>query len=188
MGVERWQSLLRFDGRYRLKETGKVVETRDEEGIIRHAAGTTADGSKPDVLKATEALFAWSGWSLAAPEPGLVIMPDDVTHAEGPNESQPGLPLESSFKAHPKSLPTLRCGVSHHARLRLADIAGGGLRWTGEPSAVPGIEAVPVFYGRYAPVEAPSLALVRRASANTWRRTSVPTPRSRIVCAAAIEL
>lgn len=159
VGVERWQSLLRFDGRYRLKASGEVVETRDEEGIIRLAAGASADGSNPDVLKATEALFAWSGWSLAAPEPGLAIMPDDVTHAEGPNESPPGLPLESSFKAHPKSLPTLRFGVSYRARLRLADIAGGGLRWSGEASGVPGIEAGPVFYGRYEPVEAPSLAL-----------------------------
>jgi len=160
VGVERWQSLLRFDGRYRLKDTGEIIETRDEEGILRLAAGASADGSNPDVLKATEALFAWSGWSLAAPEPGLAIMPDDVTHAEGPNESPPGLPLESSFKAHPKSLPTLRFGQSYRARLRLADIAGGGLRWTGAPSAVHGIESGPVFYGRYEPIEASSLALV----------------------------
>jgi hypothetical protein len=156
-----WRSLMRCDGTYHLVNSDARVQTRDEEAIIRLATGGSADGSNPDVLKLTEAMFAWSGWSLAAPEPGKGIMPDDTTLAEGPNETPPGLPLHVSYTAVPRSLPTLRFGRSYQVRLRLADLAGGGLAHDPAAKAPERAETQPVSFGRYEPVETPILTLLQ---------------------------
>jgi hypothetical protein len=152
-----WRSLVRFDGRYRLEHSGDVRETEDEEGIARLSATKSTDGSNPNVLKASSALFAWAGWSLAAPEPGKAVMPDDSVGVP-PNEVPPGLPLHTSFKAHPKSLPALRFGRNYTVRLRYADLAGAGEPFTPKPVARESWSR-PVFYGRYEPIETPPLAL-----------------------------
>ncbi|HYG47007.1 MAG TPA: hypothetical protein VD846_03605 [Allosphingosinicella sp.] len=156
----RWQSLLRFDGTYVLPNENLTLETEDEETVLRLAAGKAADGSEPGLLKATEALFAWSGWSLAAPQPGRAIMPDDVTHAEAPNELPDGLPLHVSARAHKGSLPVLRFGRTYRVRLRYADLAGGGLAWTPDGSAPAAALSRPYRFGRYEPAEAPVLTLI----------------------------
>lgn len=156
----RWQSLLRFDGDYEFVQAGGQLTTQDEETALQLAAGKAADGSDPKLLKASEALFAWSGWSLAAPQPGLAIMPDDTTHDDAPNTVPDGLPLKVSPTAHPGSLPLLRFGRSYRARMRYADLAGGGIRWFVKPATVPGVESDPYFFGRYEPVEPPALTLI----------------------------
>lgn len=156
----RWQSLLRFDGTYSLVNNGQAIETEDEETPLKLAAGKAADGTHPDLLKATEAVFAWSGWSLAAPQPGLAIMPDDVNHAEGPNEVPPGLPLHVSARARKGSLPLLRFGRQYRVRMRYADLAGGGLGWTPDDIAPSTANSRPYFFGRYEPAEAPILTLI----------------------------
>jgi hypothetical protein len=156
----KWQSLMRFNGTYGLLNDGRSIETSDEEAIVRIAGAESADGANPDVMKISEAVFAWSGWSLAAPEPGRAIMPDDETHAEGPNDTPPGLPLHASFKARRGSLPTLRFGRTYQVRLRAADVTGGGLPWSEGKAGVGEVESEPVFFGRLEPVEAPPLTLV----------------------------
>ncbi|TRW14457.1 hypothetical protein [Glacieibacterium frigidum] len=159
----KWQSLMRFDGRYGLRNTGDAVATRDEEGIARLSATGTADDDAPDplkkILKASEALFGWTGWSLAAPLPGKVIMPDDTSHEVAPNTAPAGLPLETEFAAHPKSLPTLRFGHHYRARLRSADLAGWGPGQSGDEVAAPGVATDKLFFGRYEPVETPVLTV-----------------------------
>ncbi len=156
----RWRSLMRFDGTYGLVEGESSLQTTDEETVIKLAAGKSASGADPGLLKASEAMFAWSGWSLAAPQPGFAIMPDDQTHAEAPNTVPQGFPLQVTARAHRGSLPLLRFGQSYRARLRWADIAGGGLRWQEASSGIAGTETAPCFFGRYEPVEAPVLTLV----------------------------
>ena len=159
----KWQSLMRFDGEYGLRNSGDTVATRDEEGIARLSATATADDSAPadlqKILKASEALFGWTGWSLAAPLPGKAIMPDDVTHEAGPNTAPPGLPLDAAFVAHKGSLPALRFGHRYRVRLRSADLAGWGPRFTLDGAPAPGIETAKLFYGRYEPVETPVLTV-----------------------------
>jgi hypothetical protein len=157
----RWRSLMRFDGTYHLTRSVAALETRDEETVLKLAGGKAASGAAPDLIKASEAVFTWSGWSLAAPQPGRAIMPDDRTHADAPNTVPDGLPLQVSTRAHPGSLPVLRFGHYYSARLRWADIAGGGLGWQDGPSGVAGTETEPVFFGRYEPVEAPVLTLIK---------------------------
>ncbi|MGL4543499.1 MAG: hypothetical protein ACRCUI_13400, partial [Polymorphobacter sp.] len=156
----RWQSLLRFDGHYALLNSGRAHDTVDEEATLRLGATKAADGSNDKLLKASEALFAWSGWSLAAPQPGRVIMPDDISHEDAPNTVPDGLPLQVTPRATRGSLPVLRFGRSYRVRMRYADLAGGGVRWSPDDVAGSQIASRPMFFGRYEPVEAPGLTLL----------------------------
>jgi hypothetical protein len=156
----RWQSLLRFDGSYELVNAGQMLATEDEESVLKIAAGKAADGSDPKLFKASEALFAWSGWSLAAPQPSLAIMPDDTSHSEAPNTTPDGLPLKVTPRAHRGSLPLLRFGRRYRTRLRYADLAGGGVTWQLADAGVPGVESAEYLFGRYEPVEPPTLTLI----------------------------
>ena len=158
--TERWQSLLRFDGRYDLVNSGDLVETEDEETTLKIAASKAADGSNPDLLKTSEAMFAWAGWSLAAPQPGRAIMPDDKAHEDAPNTLPDGLPLQVTPRARAGSLPLLRFGRTYRARMRYADLAGSGIGWRQDGSGIDGTETRPYFFGRYEPVEAPALTLI----------------------------
>lgn len=151
-----WRSLMRCTARYDIAGLGtETVE--DSEAIVQLAGATAADGSRPELLKVPETVFAWTGWSLAAPEPGRAVMPDDVTHAEGPNTAPPGLNMTAAFTASPGSLPLLRFGRSYRARARMADIAGGGPRLDDAAPAV--AISDPAAFARHEPVEAPAIAL-----------------------------
>lgn len=156
----RWQSLLRFDGRYELLHSGQALDSADEEATLRLAVGKAVDGSAPKLLKASEALFAWSGWSLAAPQPGLAIMPDDISHEVAPNETPDGLPLRVTPTTTRGSLPLLRFGRSYRVRMRYADIAGGGLGWTPDDAGPAASVSAPYRFGRYEPVESPVITLI----------------------------
>lgn len=161
----RWQSLMRFDGEYRLLRTNVAIPSQDEEAVVRLAATATADdqadAATRNVLKASEALFGWTGWSLAAPAPGRVVMPDAAESVgDAPNEVPAGLPLATVFTAHPKSLPVLRFGHSYRVRMRSADLTGWGPGWTPRDVNLASIASPSVRYGRYEPVETPVLTLM----------------------------
>jgi len=160
----KWRSLMRFDGQYTLRNTGQTIETRDEEAIARLGMTATADDNAPaalkKVLKASEALFGWAGWSLAAPLPGKVIMPDDVSHEVAPNTAPEGMPLDTSFAVHKGSLPSLRFANHYRVRLRSADLAGFGPQYTPAGMQTAGIESEKLFFGRYEPVETPVLTVI----------------------------
>jgi len=142
----RWRSLCRRDGEYVFVHTGTVRRSADEEGVIRLAAGSSADGTNPDIMKVHEGLFAWKGWSLCAPEPGRVVMPDDSV-GEAPNAAPDGLPLETHFTPVKRSLPSLRFGRRYAVRARLVDLAG---------------ESTPFSEGDIQPAEAVSTSVVYR--------------------------
>lgn len=167
-----WCSLMRFDGTYTLTSgTPAIPPALDQEAIARLAAtGTASD--KPDVpdptvpqyhniLKASEALFSWAGWSLAAPPLGQAVMPDDTESVgDAPNTVPPGLPLSIELVARPKSLPTLRFGHGYQVRLRSADLTGYGPPPTPNDVNLAGIVSSTVNFGRYEPVETPVLTLI----------------------------
>lgn len=154
-----WQSLLRFDGRYQLLNSGSALDSDDEETTLRLGVTGSVDDSVPGVVKASEALFAWTGWSLAAPEPGNVIAPDDTTVPQS-GTAPPGIPLDTFPEVHPGSLPSLRFGHEYQVRVRLADLAGGGVRWSPGLKAPEEALSEKARYLRYEPLEAPGLALV----------------------------
>lgn len=131
--TRRWQSLHQRRGRYVFTRHsgGPHTLTVDDEGFAEPAVtqsvptpGATAPSDQ--LLYAHESLAHWQGWSLAAPRPGKTLTP------QGPavvvNTAPPdGFPLDVSFTAADRTLPTLRLGVGYQFRARVVDLAGNSL-------------------------------------------------------------
>jgi hypothetical protein len=159
----RWRTLCSRRIDFGLANTGGAHTTPKEEGMVRLAAASSADGSLPDVLKIHEGLFAWKGWSLCAPEPGLVLQPDDSKVSPENDTAPDGLPLTTKFTATPTSLPSLRFGRSYKVRVRLVDLTGASADFDEGETQPAAAASNEVVYKRYEPVEAPSLALAKGA-------------------------
>lgn len=157
----RWRSLCERVADYHVGGGAVTLTGVREEGTVRLAATTAADGSDPDVVRLHEALTVWSGWSLAARPPGLTVGPDDAVR-DAAAEVPAGIPLRTSFVAAPGTLPRLRYGRAYAVRARAVDLAGNSLPPT--TASYPGDEAAIAAatpFLRHEPVEAPALALVR---------------------------
>ncbi|MEL6680810.1 MAG: hypothetical protein AAFQ51_19065, partial [Pseudomonadota bacterium] len=130
--------------------------------MIRLAAQEAADPNEAlfqGVRKISELIFAWSGWSLTAPRPGLAISNDDLPDTAA-NTAPPRLPLESSFRVHPGSLPTLRFGHEYQVRVRVADLAGNAEPFQPNDGDIPNEASPPETFRRFEPVGVPVNALV----------------------------
>jgi len=163
--VGRWRSLFFRKTDFRFKNTGGVHQTPREEGMARLAASGSADDSNTDIIKIHEGLASWTGWSLAAPEPGRLIRADEEglpPVREESEETPPGLPLETKYSTVPGTLPRLRFGRTYAMRARLVDLAGASEEFI-ESSAHPnGAQTSWATFRRHEPIEPPGLALVRQ--------------------------
>ncbi|NKY25872.1 hypothetical protein NG2371_03399 [Nocardia gamkensis] len=92
-----------------------------EEGYVRPDALTTGAGPH-DALYVHELVARWDGYSLAVQRPGRTAPTGD---SMPPTPADP--PFRASDKVEPGSLPRLRFGRTYHMRVRIADLAGGGL-------------------------------------------------------------
>ncbi|HVG44603.1 MAG TPA: hypothetical protein VM890_07730, partial [Longimicrobium sp.] len=109
----------------------------------------------------------WDGWSLCAPRPGLVILPDAASgesageHGVTANPAQTPFRMETAFAAAPGTLPRLRIGWTYRVRVRVADLAGNSAFGPGDPQfAATQPEVVgPTRFGRFEPVAPPTLVL-----------------------------
>ncbi len=162
------------DGDHDWSGDGKTVtwQAGEEEGTISFAAGSSPDGSVPDVFTLHEALFTWRGWSLSVPEPAQSLRntpsptKPNPGKAEiekamtGPSDSQvpDGLPLNTHFTVASRSLPALRFGHSYQARVRVSDLTGGALDYRGKSGMETWTPATPFL--RYEALEAPAVTLV----------------------------
>ena len=157
----QWQSLCRRDGLIDLVDTMADISVKDEEGAVRLGVTQAADGSDPDVVKLYEGLFAWNGWSLSAPPPGLGIpIDDDASQAEPLSNKAPmGMPFQANFTAHPRSLPSLRYGRTYRMRVRVSDLALNAAAWTTSKTDPKQAVSQPLTYRRFEPVEPPAFAL-----------------------------
>jgi hypothetical protein len=120
----KWRSLSERRGEYRFLEApgGPALEKASDEGFVQFAATTSMDPAVSEMIRTSESLFTWSGWSLAAPRPGKYIMPDD-SHADRQNPAVTQFKIETNFTAKPASLPRLRFGRSYRLRARMVDLA-----------------------------------------------------------------
>lgn len=155
-----WRSLCERMSDYILPAGALTVSGVREEGTVRLAATSAADGSNPDVIALHEIMAVWRGWSLVAPSPGLVVGVDDAVADPSPVVPE-GIPLRTAFTAAPGSLPRLRYGRVYAVRARVVDLAGNSLppstaNYAGDD--VSRDAAAP--YWRYEPVSPPLLALV----------------------------
>lgn len=167
--TQKWSSLFFRNIGFTLLNTGATHTTVAEEGMARLAGSESTDGDNADVLKMHEGLFAWRGWSLAAPEPGLIIehRAGPVTDDIAPNDEQtpPGMPLKTVYNATPQTLPSLRFGRRYRVRVRLVDLAGASEPFAQQDLQPADAVSNPVIYKRHEPVEAPALALVQAGGA-----------------------
>lgn len=158
----QWHSLCRRIGVYEFLEgsSGPISLVEEDEGFVQMASTESLDESVERELRVHESLLAWDGWSLAAPRPGLTILPDQTT-GEAPNTAQTQFKLETAFRALPGSLPRQRFGWRYKVRARVVDLAGNSVF---DPESVTfadtQAEVTPEFqFTRYEPVAPPSLAL-----------------------------
>ena len=163
--THRWNSLTAREGEFNFARIGQRVPAADQ--AIVQAAPTSAADTVSDVLFQQQTLFNWTGWSLGAHLPGLAVPPD----ASAPNPPI-ALPVETipddfqlgfDFAAAKGSLPRLRYGHEYWVRGRTADLAGDSIAF-GPPDSEPGtpefhayLPAGPIVYGRFEPVQTPSM-------------------------------
>ncbi|MDE2402650.1 MAG: hypothetical protein KGL90_13390 [Burkholderiales bacterium] len=167
---DQWRSLCWREGDYRLiKQADTPVPLQADEGYVK-SASTTGDGGDDHYLH--ETLFRWTGWSLAAPRPGLTIKPDAATDSGLQGEQVGGVDeqaergngLAVNFKARKGTLPRLRFGFDYRFRARIVDLAGNSLR-ADDPGLGDLEQATePVSYLRFEPVDPPALVHRHRVS------------------------
>lgn len=179
----RWRSLLRRRGRYVVGRGADtvVIESADEGWVTAAptssvaAPGATAD---PD-LYLQESLFLWSGWSLAAPRPGLALDDNQQLVESEVNRVPEGsnVTLNATFRPEPGSLPSLRFGRTYRFRAHTVDLAGNSLPF-GDELLVNGSgpTSPDVVHRRFDPIEQPAVLLRRpRTEGETVERVVIRT-------------
>lgn len=132
-----WYSLCARDGQYRLLETDEPINLPEDEGYVSGASTVSgaSDGVDPDDHFLHESMFRWTGWSLCAPRPGLVIRARDVEDTQLQGEeptaerdiAEDGNGVLAEFRAPKGSLPKMRFGQLYRFRARVVDVAGNSL-------------------------------------------------------------
>ncbi|HUQ54796.1 hypothetical protein [Lentzea sp.] len=142
-----WRSVCERDVTYRVN--GLAISAGREEGHVKpFAAVRGADG----VLRADEVVLRWDGWNLALPRPNL--RGDTPGPARNPEHPLP-FDFDWDFEIPRGRLPALRFADRYQLRVRVADLAGGGLGLTdlqGNTAA-----SASVTYRRHDPVQPPVL-------------------------------
>jgi hypothetical protein len=159
-----WHSLFRRIGDYRFLKDGTRLAIEDEgfsQIALTEKAAAPGEAPKGDV-RLHEALWAWNGWSLAAPRPGKSILSGSGSEAEPEyvgNDAESSLPLAVTFRAAPYSLPRLRYGARYRMRARAVDLGGNvpPLATAREAAVVPSEGSQP--YLRFEPLPAPTVLL-----------------------------
>ncbi|MGW2746594.1 hypothetical protein [Streptomyces sp. NPDC001450] len=151
----RWFSLGRRRVRYRIgaleighDSSGGLASGLLDEGWVRPAPVTM--GTSADALYLHQAVLRWDGWSTVVPRPERVVDTGD-----GAQVAPKAAPLEVVVACDPGSLPRLRFGDDYRLRVRLVDLAGGGLR---SDEVRPGEEQTERFtHQRYEPLLPPEI-------------------------------
>ncbi|MEV4441885.1 hypothetical protein AB0K09_23320 [Streptomyces sp. NPDC049577] len=156
----RWYSLCQRRVRYTIGgvpigqgASGDGAAGLLEEGYLRPAPLTTG-ADADDALFIHQTVARWDGWSLVAQRPERVMDTGDSLPTTPPSQ-----PFEVEVACEPGSLPRLRFGSDYRLRVRIADLAGGGLR--GDETG-PGDQQTDVFtHHRYEPLSPPEILPTR---------------------------
>lgn len=149
-----WTPLCERAATYFLDDQPFGPRGQREEGQVKVNAAAV---EKDNVLRADEAVVRWYGWNLAIRRPVF-----DQNGERTPEESRVEVPFNFrwAFDQVPRTrqIP-LRFGHGYHMRVRVADMAGGGLAAADLHDANEG-ESDLVLYGRHEPVPPPEFAPV----------------------------
>ena len=147
----QWRSVCRRRVHYAIGnvEIGTDAVGELEEGCVRIDSVTTgADADDP--LYVHQIVARWDGWSLVGSRPDRIANPAAIPSS---------LPFTVHQGHDPGSLPRLRFGRTYQLRLRLADLAGGGLQ-PDEPGSLEQQTAA-FTHRRFEPIPAPELLPTR---------------------------
>ena len=148
-GDDTWSSLCARTATYTVDRQTIGNGPAFEEGHVKANAATVG---KNQVLRANEIVTRWSGWSLARPRPIL-----DENGPVAGNTAPVPMPFNFSWHYDPAgTLPQLRFGSAYLMRIRIADMAGGGLL-AGDISGSQYATGT-IVYRRHEPIPPPELA------------------------------
>ncbi|MEU2254388.1 hypothetical protein ABZ540_14595 [Nocardia xishanensis] len=142
-----WLSVCGRDAAYSVNDI-PIVSGPEEGHVKPFAAVRGADGQ----LRADEVVLRWDGWNLAVSHPDLTG--DSPGPVRNPAQPMP-FTFEWEFKTPLGSLPALRFADLYQMRVRIADMAGGGLTHDELQDAT--VASASVSYLRHDPVLPPTL-------------------------------
>ncbi|WP_093769538.1 hypothetical protein [Streptomyces sp. F-7] len=157
---KQWYPLCRRRVRYKIGDvtigqdaTGGGPAGLLEEGFLRPEAVTTGAGEE-DALYLHQIVMRFDGWSPVVERPERIVDTGDTMWAAADPP-----PFDAVVETDPGSLPRLRFGRDYRLRVRIADLAGGGLR---PDETGPEEERTNVFrYHRFEPLPPPELVPTR---------------------------
>jgi len=147
----QWFSLCEREAKYKLGGIPLSEEGQSEEGHVKAHSAVQEETDR--TLRADEAVVSWTGWSLVVPRPTF----EGNSPTPAPTGKPPPFDFRFSFAIKTGSLPMLRFGRIYKMRLRVADVAGGGLR-VDDPGA-DRCDTQSVRYLRYEPVLPPRVEI-----------------------------
>ncbi len=179
---QTWHSVMRREARYEV-EGVVIADWHSEEAHLPPAAAVKGTGEE---LYADGVVARWEGHRLSLPRPtpgGTTASPEVVGSVAD------RMPYRFTWRhrhdpQEPSPHPQLRLAHGYDLRLRVVDIAGGGL----EASDVGGGDrSISATYGRHEPVLPPELppppgllVLPTRAQVQTDAAGNVTTPQARV--------
>ncbi|AIK35359.1 hypothetical protein BG07_5694 (plasmid) [Bacillus pseudomycoides] len=118
-----WRSLCQRRVHYKIGQIPQLNEPCGllEEGYVRSLSATTGAGAA-DSLYIHETVLCWDGWSHAVQRPDRKVEMGVMPQLTALNP-----PFEYNIEAERGSLPRLQFGRIYQLRVRVADLAGGGL-------------------------------------------------------------
>ncbi len=152
-----WRSLCERSVSFRI--AGDDAQWNElDEGYLAPVGNLQSKGEL-SVLKTTDALFDWQGWSLVVSPPGKAEA-DEGGAVSDVQPDDPDFPLIADIAVRPGSLEPQRFGRRYSFRCRSTDLAGQS--WSREEAdalTAAGARAVsePAPYPRYEPIAAPSI-------------------------------
>lgn len=147
-----WQSLCVRRASYEIDGLPVGAANALEEGNLK--ARAAVDDGDGKALHTDEIVARWQGWSLALPRPQLDGMPPRAMQRNVPSGRSD---LTWQFSAPPGGLPALRFGAKYQLRVRIADLAGGGIQV--DDLLADRCATDSVVYERYEPIVSPSTVL-----------------------------
>ncbi len=146
-----WYSLHARLARYTVDGAPIGAAEVGEEGHLKpHAMVKDAAGD----LRTDEIVARWSGWSLAVPRPTFDGRPAAGERTAAAGDLVP-YAFTMDFEVAPQTLPELRFGTAYQLRMRVVDVAGGGLLVDDPDAAVS--PTAETSYTRYEPVPPPQI-------------------------------
>ncbi|MFD7591941.1 hypothetical protein ACFV6D_02780 [Kitasatospora sp. NPDC059812] len=149
---QTWYSLCRRRVHHTVGGVPLLPDGLLEEGYLRPGPVVTGFGDA-DALYLHEIVARWDGWSQVAQRPERVTATGDTL----PVPVTSG--LDTVVECDTGSLPRLRFGRKYRIRVRIADLAGGGLRVEEVGAADAQSDLVP--YWRFEPLPPPELVPTR---------------------------